>query len=80
MPTIYQITEVLGDGLVGVTSQHGRQLWAKVRLRKFTACVKCRRDLPTKTEAFSPIGNGMNRADRLCLRCVAGLISEKARV
>ena len=43
------------------------QIWHRVKLRKPVDCASCK--LAVHDEAFAPITNATNRADRLCPEC-----------
>lgn len=64
----------MADGLVVLSSRGGQQLWTLVKLRKLAVCVSCDRGLGPRvlghSQAFAPITNGQNRADRVCVTCV----------
>lgn len=70
-PGDYILLERPGRGLL--TTEHpryGRQVWSRSRLRRHrnSPCAQCRRE-PLGEQAYRPIGNGMNRMERICERC-----------
>lgn len=77
--TDYTFHHRLHDGVVVLVSRFGTQLFTCRRLRKPCACAVCTRRLVVGDQAFGQLGNGMNRAERVCVQCVADAEFEKAR-
>jgi len=69
--TDYKLVKVLSEDLVGVTSsEHGRQLWQKVKLRKQKRCTDCGVYIPKGTVCWSPITHQLNRMHRIHIDCL----------
>lgn len=60
----------LSDTVYGLTTDYGRQLWTRVKLRKSRKCGRCSKELNSGNDAYSPVTNGYNRMERLCPECV----------
>lgn len=43
--------------------------WARARVRKYHACVRCRKGIQAGSECFRPITNTIERGNRLCTMC-----------
>lgn len=70
----YKVESLMSRGLARISGKtYGRQLWARVTLRKSCRCGICDVDLKPSAEAFSPITNGDNRGERICVPCVGRL-------
>jgi hypothetical protein len=69
----YRVVERLSDGLFGIESRYGQQLWSAGKTRKDTRCARCRKDIKKGTNAFRTVNaSTQNRNDRLCNECVRG--------
>lgn len=68
--TVYHLVKTMADGVVGMRSVYGYQLFTRCKLRKPKKCAECGVDLRKGEEAFSPLTNAMNRMHRLCVPCV----------
>lgn len=62
--------ERLADGLYGVATDFGAQVWSRAKLRKAKQCRVCGRRMLVGDRAYRPITNGQNRWHRMCLSCV----------
>jgi len=71
--TDYSFVKRFAEGVVGLTSSHGQQMFVRSKLRKPKACALCNVELKTKEQAYRPITNGYNRMHRLCVACVLEL-------
>jgi len=61
----YHLVKELSDGLVILSHyKYGEQMWSKCICRKHKLCEVTNIDL-YKQEAYLPITNGYNRADRI---------------
>ena len=69
----YAFVRRLAEGVVGLASSHGQQLFTLNKLRKRTECAVCKGTLLPKDHAYSPITNGYNRMHRICAPCVNDL-------
>lgn len=69
---MYTLVEIISDadGLVGLSSEYGRQLWSRCKVRKQHSCQECEQSFPVGSEMYRPITNGYNRMRRLCENCV----------
>lgn len=54
------------------------QLWSGAPLRKAKTCVIDKCPMSKGTMAFRPVTNALNRADRICVSCMATLIEHAA--
>lgn len=70
MASEYRLVTVLSDGLVGLSSEYGRQLWACCKMRKQHQCTVCKRPFPVGSKMYRPIGNSYNRMQRICEECI----------
>lgn len=63
----YHITKRFsGGGLIGLTHlDYGDQLWARCKTRKSFTCAISGKKHESGEMAFRPIGNTMNRMDRI---------------
>lgn len=65
-----------GRGYYVVTVQRGGSVvtgvWARVKLRKDTRCAACSSGLPRGFVGYRCVGDGIERAWRLCTGCVQG--------
>lgn len=77
--TDYHFMKRMNDGLVGLSSSHGQQLFTLNKLRKPKPCALCKIELQPKQRAYAPITNGYNRMHRICVACVAELEAEFLR-
>jgi len=68
--TGYRFIKRMNDGLVGLSSSHGHQLFTTVKLRKAKSCALCRVPLKPGDVVYSPVTHGYNRMHRLCVACV----------
>lgn len=69
----YRVAERLADGLLGVETPLGRQLWAVVRTFKAHRCATCRKVIPKGSQAARPVVKcKKNERDRLCPACLTG--------
>lgn len=75
--TDYRFVKRMNDGLVGLESSHGKNLFTLAKLRKTKKCALCKVELRPPTQAYMPITNGYNRMHRLCLACVDELERRK---
>lgn len=77
----YTLLAVMGPGMVRLSHPtHGTQLWTAVKLRGHDkCCAMCDRKLVSGDEAFSPITNGRNRMERLCVGCLTMMTLPAAR-
>lgn len=73
----YRFLKRMSEGLVGLTSSHGRQIFHTTELRKSKPCALCKVELKPGDTAYSPITNGYNRMHRLCVACVEELEHSK---
>lgn len=64
--------EKWSERVYGLTTDHGRQLWTRIALRKPAACWSCGTALEPRDSAYRPITNADNRMHRLCRACVEG--------
>jgi hypothetical protein len=50
-------------------------LWTRVESRKTQECLRCSREITTRSTLYRPIGEGkgIRRGDRLCVRCAENL-------
>ena len=65
----YEVIFSPADGLMLITHpKHGRQLWARCKMRghKNSRCAIC--GAVVGFEAFRPVTNGYNRMERICIR------------
>ncbi len=69
----YRFIKRMNDGLVGLASSHGHQLFTTVKLRKTKPCTLCEVALKSGDKVYSPITNGYNRMHRICVACVEEL-------
>lgn len=67
---MYRVVAILSDGLVGLSSQYGRQLWACCKMRKEHKCQACKRVFTIGAEMYRPVGNSYNRMERICAECI----------
>jgi hypothetical protein len=79
MRTLYTFGKRLNDGLVGLQSKYGIQLWSRTKLRKDSKCAVCEDPIAKGTTAFSPLTNDMNRMERVCEPCVTVLEKKAAQ-
>lgn len=68
----YQVetVSVLAEGLVGLRTDAGKQLWTLVKIRKARECSVCRGKIDKGSEAFRPLTNGNNRYHRIHPECI----------
>lgn len=66
----YRLVAVLSDGVVGLSSEYGRQLWACCKMRKQHICQVCKRSFAVGSEMYRPVGNSYNRMQRICEECI----------
>ena len=69
----YEVCGRLSDGLVRIFStQYGRQLFDKSKLRKEKPCAVCGRTIAVKEYAWKEATQcAMNRWHRICTQCLA---------
>ena len=66
--TIIESMEIITDRLVRiVNSEHGRQLWSACKVRKTHKCMVTKKRIDKGEEAYRPLTNSNNRADRISL-------------
>ena len=73
---MYRVVAVLSDGLVGLSSQYGRQLWACCKMRKEHKCQMCERLFYSGSKMYRPVGNSRNRMQRICAECIQFMIGD----
>lgn len=66
----YRLVTVLSDGLVGLSSEYGRQLWASCKMRRQHKCEVCERSFPIGSKMYRPVKDDHNRMKRICEECV----------
>ena len=66
--------ELLRDRLIN----DGRRTWTICTTRKLMLCVYCGESIAAKSQAYRPVGNGMDRQDRLHEECGQMLARELA--
>lgn len=66
------IIQPLTEDLISITGSPKLQegLWVLCRVRKATKCAATGADILPKQEAWRPLGNGLQRAQRLSLAAV----------
>jgi hypothetical protein len=62
--------EYLSAALARVHHSEGIELWAICQLRKPKRCWPCDRILTKSEIAWSPVGNQIYRARRICRQCI----------
>lgn len=68
---IYRIIEVLGEGLIAVESEYGRQLFTPRKLRKPKRCATCGADIAKGEKAWGEVTScSQNRSDRVHGSCI----------
>jgi hypothetical protein len=66
----YEVGQWFGAAAVGLDGPYGRQVWTLVTLRgRPKNCVNCGHTL-FRVLAWSPVTNGRNRMERICLQCL----------
>jgi len=55
--------------------QYGTQIWTEIKPRKPHKCTICRADIAMQP-CYRPITNRSNRMERICIPCMAAIISE----
>jgi hypothetical protein len=65
----YHMDRVLGDGLVLLD----HQLWVECKMRKEHTCSQCEAQIDQREKAYRPLGNPMNRQERICLACIVAM-------
>ena len=73
--TRYKFVSRLGEGIVGLSSSYGDQMFVRSKIRKNNSCELCCASLKPGDQAYRPITNGYNRMHRLCVACVQELES-----
>ena len=71
---MYRLIKVLSDGIVGLSSEFGRQLWCICKMHKQHECQECGQSFPIGAEMYRPLSNGFNRMRRLCKGCVCLMV------
>jgi len=85
--TSYVCLKILNDGVVGLSSTYGEQIFTVRKARKNVrhGCVHCTSAIEMGVLCWGPLTNGMNRMHRICGACIMTLIDtmltahEKAR-
>lgn len=70
---MYKLVRVLSEGLVGLSSEYGWQLWVICKVRKQHECVGCRKSFSAGSKMYRPLTNLSNRMRRLCGFCIRNL-------
>lgn len=76
----YKLVKVLGDEVVVLQypdKKVGSHIWTTVKIRKAWACVACRQNFYAGSLMWSPLSSKINRADRMCDRCIRKLPNEQ---
>lgn len=75
--TRYVCVEILNDGVVGLSSKYGEQLFTVRKARKPVrgGCAACRDAIEKGVLCWGPLTNGMNRMHRICGACMMTLIT-----
>lgn len=73
---MYRLVRVLSEGLVGLSSEYGRQLWVVCKMRRQHECVGCGRSFSAGSEMYRPLTNLSNRARRFCGGCIQHMIEK----
>jgi len=69
--TEYTCVKMLSDGVVGLDSEFGRQLFTVRTARKrWRACAQCGAPIEKGSLCWGPVTNGLNRMHRLCSECI----------
>jgi hypothetical protein len=69
--TSYQVVRIMNDGLIGVTSQFGRQLFSARKTRKETKCVDCGMPIFKGKLCWGEATScAANRMHRVCTTCI----------
>ena len=67
------VTILLADGLIGLSSEYGRQLWCLAGVKKRVSCCECGVKFASGTKMYRPIHNAPNRGQRMCQDCACRL-------
>jgi len=69
--TDYKIVKIFNEGLVGVSSTFGRQLFSSRTARKKTKCADCGRDIEKGGKCWGEVSScAANRMHRVCDLCM----------